>query len=77
MPLIVARDAIYPVPQVPRWLQAVSHANPLTHEVDALRAAMLAQGASAYGLSVDLGVLLAVTGPLMALAARLYPLLGD
>ena len=77
MPLFFASNAIYPVALMPRWLQIVSHANPLTYEVDALRAAMVAQGASAYGLGLDVGVLLAVTAGLVALAGRLYPLLGE
>jgi ABC-type polysaccharide/polyol phosphate export permease len=31
----------YPLSLMPAWLRAVSHANPLTYEVDALRALML------------------------------------
>ena len=77
MPLFFASNAIYPIALMPGWLQAVSHANPLTYEVDALRAAMLAQGASAYRLGVDVGVLLAATAGLVALAGRLYPTLAE
>src|SRR5919108_2724792 len=71
MPLFFASNAIYPIALMLGWLQAISHANPLTYEVDALRAATLAQGASAYGLGVDVGVLLAATAGLVALAGAL------
>ena len=37
MPLFFASNAIYPIALMPRWLQVVSHFNPLTYEVDALR----------------------------------------
>ena len=41
MPLFFASNAIYPIAIMPAWLQVVSHANPLTYEVDALRALMI------------------------------------
>jgi ABC-2 type transport system permease protein len=37
MPLFFASNALYPVSLMPGWLQAVSHVNPLSYEVDALR----------------------------------------
>jgi ABC-2 type transport system permease protein len=46
MPLFFASNAIYPVSMMPRWLQIVSHVNPSTYEVDALRALMPARGTS-------------------------------
>lgn len=73
MPLFFASNAIYPISIMPRWLQDVSHANPLTYQVDALRRLMLAGGSTAYGLGTDLGVLLAATTVLIAIASRLYP----
>jgi ABC-2 type transport system permease protein len=77
MPLFFASNAIYPLALMPAWLQAVSRANPLTYEVDALRGAMLTQGTSAYGFGPDVGVLLAVTAGLVLLAGRLYPTLAE
>lgn len=47
--------------------------NPLTYEVGALRALMLAGGTSAYGIAVDLGVLVLVTTMLVILDGKLYP----
>lgn len=73
MPLFFASNAIYPIALMPTWLQAIARVNPLTYEVDALRGAMLAQGASQYGLLVDVGALLAATAILITLGARLYP----
>ena len=37
MPLFFASNALYPVALMPGWLQAISHVNPLSYEVDALR----------------------------------------
>ncbi|WP_414472179.1 ABC transporter permease [Microvirga sp. M2] len=73
MPIFFASNAIYPIELMPEWLKAVSSANPLTYEVDALRALMLADGTSRYGLVLDFAVLTAVTALLVAVAARMYP----
>lgn len=73
MPLFFASNAIYPIAIMPGWLQVISHINPLTYEVDALRALMLSGGVSAYGLGLDFGVLLVATTCLVILGARLYP----
>ena len=76
MPIFFASNAIYPLSLMPAWLSAVSHVNPLTYEVDALRALMLTHGTSDYGLLLDFGVLLAVTAVLTAIAARMYGRMG-
>jgi ABC-2 type transport system permease protein len=73
MPLFFASNAIYPISLMPRWLQVISRANPLTYEVDGLRALMLPGGASAFGLGADLAVLLAITGLLVVVGGRVYP----
>ena len=73
MPLFFASNAIYPIEIMPRWLKTISQLNPLTYEVDALRALMLAEGTSAYGLGMDFGVLLAATAVLVVVGARMYP----
>ena len=73
MPFFFASNAIYPISIMPGWLQGIAHANPLSYEVDALRALMLAQGTSANGLGVDFAVLLLATAVMVAIAARLYP----
>jgi ABC-type polysaccharide/polyol phosphate export permease len=53
--------------------RAVSSANPLTYQVDALRALMLKGSASACGLPLDFAVLVAFTAVLTLIAARLNP----
>ncbi len=73
MPLFFASNAIYPISLMPGWLQIVSHANPLTYEVDALRALMLAHGTSSFGLGLDFSILLAATAIALTVGARLYP----
>ena len=75
MPLFFASNAIYPISMMPGWLQAISRANPLTYEVDALRTLMLSSGAGTFSLTLDFGVVTAVTVALIAIAARLYPTL--
>jgi ABC-2 type transport system permease protein len=73
MPLFFASNAIYPLEIMPRWLQLVAHVNPLTYEVDALRAAMLLGTESLYGLGVDFGILVGALSLLVAVGARVYP----
>ena len=73
MPLFFASNAIYPIALMPRWLQIVARANPLTYQVDALRRLMLVGGTSNFGLVADFAVLLAVTGVLIVLGGSLYP----
>ena len=73
MPLFFASNAIYPLSVMPDWLRAVAVANPLTYQVDALRALMVVGGVSAFGLAVDFGVQALALAALVLLAARLYP----
>ena len=73
MPLFLASNAIYPIAIMPGWLQVISRVNPLTYEVDGLRALMLANPASVYGVGTDLAILFAATTLLVVIGARLYP----
>ena len=41
MPLFFASNALYPVDVMPGWLRALSTVNPLSYEVDALRALLI------------------------------------
>jgi len=72
MPIFFASNAIYPLSLMPGWLRAVSHVNPLTYEVDALRALMLTNVASEYGLLFDCAVLAGTTVLLTTIASRMY-----
>jgi ABC-2 type transport system permease protein len=73
MPLFFASNAIYPISIMPDWLRVISCANPLSYQVDALRALMLEGEASGFGLALDFSILTASTLLLIAIAARLYP----
>jgi ABC-2 type transport system permease protein len=73
MPLFFASNALYPIELIPGWLRWLAYVNPLSYEVDALRALMLQNGASAFGLSTDFAVLLLTTAVLVLVGAYLYP----
>jgi ABC-2 type transport system permease protein len=77
MPLFFASNAIYPISIMPAWLQVISRVNPLTYEVDALRALMLAGGSSTTGLGLDFIILIVATAILTILGARLYPTIAN
>jgi hypothetical protein len=61
---------------MPGWLKTISHLNPLTYVVDALRTFMLAGSKSTFGLSLDYAVILLTTAILVFIGARLYPRLA-
>ncbi len=72
-PLFFVSNAIYPIALMPSWLQVLSRFNPLSYQVDALRALMLTEGTSAYGLGVDFAVLIGLALLLVLAAGRAYP----
>jgi ABC-2 type transport system permease protein len=76
MPLFFASNAIYPTAMIPGWLKAISHLNPLTYVVDALRTFMLAGSTSTFSPSQDYAVILLTTAVLVFIASRLYPRLA-
>ncbi len=73
MPLFFASNAIYPTDIMPDWLKWIAHANPLTYEVDGLRALMLDGGGSSLGLGLDFAVLTLTLAVLVAWAGKMYP----
>jgi ABC-2 type transport system permease protein len=73
MPLFFASNALYPLSIMPSYVAAVSHLNPLSYMVDALRALMIPGAPSHFGVGVDLAVLAVANVAIVALAARLYP----
>jgi ABC-2 type transport system permease protein len=73
MPLFFASNAIYPLAIMPPWLHVIARINPLSYEVDALRALMIPSGQSAFGIGTDFLLLIASTVVLVAIAARVYP----
>ncbi len=77
MPLFFASNAIYPLAIMPAWLRVVARLNPLTYEVDAVRALMLRGGTSDFGVGSDFTVLAVVFAVLVGVAARLYGRMGN
>jgi ABC-2 type transport system permease protein len=73
MPLFFASNAIYPMSMMPSWLQSIAKVNPLTYQVDALRALMILGASSAFGLGVDYAVQLVALAVLTFVATKLYP----
>ncbi len=73
MPLFFASNAIYPISIMPDWLKVIAHINPLTYEVDALRAMMLVGGTSVYGVLTDFVALTVSIVVLVTIGAKLYP----
>ncbi len=73
MPLFFASNAIYPVDLMPGWLRVISAINPLTYQVDALRALMIQGGTSVHGLGIDFAVLAGFLVLFVAIGSRLYP----
>lgn len=55
MPLFFASNALYPVDIMPEWLRVLSAVNPLSYEVNALRALLLGTPGNTW---LDVGVLL-------------------
>ncbi|OMC57775.1 multidrug ABC transporter permease [Mycobacterium sp. IS-836] len=60
MPLFFASNALYPVDVMPGWLHALSVVNPLSYEVDALRAFLI--GTTLNPLDIVVLVVAAVIG---------------
>ena len=60
MPLFFGSSALYPVSIMPGWLQAVSRANPLSYQVDALRGLLVG---TATHVLLDFGVLVVARSP--------------
>jgi ABC-2 type transport system permease protein len=54
----------------------VAHVNPLTYQVDALRALMVEGGTATFSIALDVGVLAFALVVLLVIAARLYPRLA-
>ncbi|HTP10333.1 MAG TPA: ABC transporter permease, partial [Anaerolineae bacterium] len=73
MPLFFTSNAIYPMAIMPAWLIVIARLNPLTYEVDALRALMLENGVSILGLGLDFAVLIFAVIVAVSIESRLYP----
>jgi ABC-2 type transport system permease protein len=72
MPLFFASNALYPIALMPEWLKVLSHINPLSYEVDALRGLLVGSHATLW-LDFLVLILAAIAGVAAAssLLARL------
>jgi len=70
MPLFFASNALYPVALMPGWLQVISHVNPLSYEVEALRGLLIGTPAR---LALDFGVLVLAAVVMITIASALLP----
>jgi len=61
MPLFFASSALYPIAIMPDWLKVLSHANPLTYEVSALRGLLIGQPTN-YLLDFTVLIVAAIAG---------------
>ena len=73
MPIFFASNAIYPLSLMPGWLKAASSLISLSYEMDGLRALMLRDGVSAFGLGQDFAALVVGRCIVTVIAARMYP----
>jgi ABC-2 type transport system permease protein len=71
MPLFFASNAIYPIDIMPAWLKTISHVNPLTYMINALRSCMLPSQVS-MNILPDIGILIAVSAVLIIIGGALY-----
>lgn len=63
-PLFLLSGALYPLDSLPGWLRTLTHLDPVTYAVDALRLAIL--GSSAMPLSLDILVIVAFDAIMIA-----------
>lgn len=73
MPLFFASNAIYPISIMPTWLKIVAHINPLSYQVDLLRALMVTGGTSTFGIGMDFLMLIGMLVALIVVTSKLYP----
>lgn len=73
MPLFFSSSALYPTRIMPGWLQVISKINPLSYEVEALRALLIGTSTDIW---LDLGVLAAATVAGIAASSLLLPRLA-
>jgi ABC-2 type transport system permease protein len=73
MPLFFSSSALYPTRVMPGWLQVISKINPLTYEVEALRALLIGTSTDIW---LDLGVLAVATVAGITASSLLLPRLA-
>jgi ABC-2 type transport system permease protein len=69
-PMFFLSGALFPLDRLPSWLAPFIFLDPLTYAVDALRKVIL--GASHFHLALDLGVVTAFAGAMIALGTYAF-----
>jgi ABC-2 type transport system permease protein len=70
MPVFFLSGALFPLDNLPRGIQLVSYADPLSYGVDGLRGALA--GSVYFGFLTDLVVLFIVAGGILAVSSWLF-----
>lgn len=58
---------------MPTWLKIVAHITPLSYQVDLLRALMVTDGFSTFGIGTDFLMLTGMLIALIVVTSKLYP----
>lgn len=70
MPIFFLSGALFPLSTAPEALKIVSYFNPLTYGVDGLRGALT--GVSQFGIPLDLGIGIVLTGIVLWIGSELF-----
>ncbi len=70
MPLFFLSGALFPLNNLPGFLDLITHLNPLTYGVDGLRGALV--GTSHFGLPMDIGILAVLTFIILSIGSYLF-----
>ena len=70
LPLFFLSNAIFPLSNLPWYVQDISYANPLTYGIDGLRGALT--GVSTYPMAIDLAVMIVFFVVMVAVAAYAF-----
>lgn len=73
MPFFFASNALYPIEAMPDWIRHLSLINPLSYQIDALRALMITGSTSFFGLTADFLVIGVLFIAIVAIATRFFP----
>jgi ABC-2 type transport system permease protein len=70
LPLYFLSGSIFPIENLPAWMSVLAHLNPVTYGVDLMRASL--GQPSAFALWLDVGVLVAFGGAMVAASLVLF-----
>ena len=74
MPMFLLSGAFFPMTNVPIWMKALAHIDPLMYGVDGLRAVFI--GVSEYPVAIDIAALLIFTSVMALFSGYLFGKMG-